>query len=109
VYVFLTYNAQVKVTVSKRAEKSLGRVPRHIAVNFLLWKREVETHGLGPVQKISGYHDEPLEGKLHGIRSIRLGRDYRAYYRIEKSEIRALIVEEVNKHDYKAIERLLGK
>lgn len=105
----MTYTRQVKVTVTKRAEKSLGRVPRHVAVNFLLWKREVETHGLEPVQKIPGYHDEALKGKLHGVRSIRLGLGYRAYYRIEKGAVRTLIVEEVNKHDYKAIERLFGK
>jgi proteic killer suppression protein len=99
----------MKVTVTRRAEKSLSRVSRHVAINFLLWKQEVETHGLEPVQKIPGYHDEPLQGKLQGVRSIRLGLGYRAYYRIEKGVVRALIVEEVNKHDYKAIERLLGK
>ena len=95
--------------MTKRAEKSLGRVPRHVAVNFLLWKQEVESHGLELVQKIPGYHDEPLKGKLQGVRSIRLGLGFRAYYRIEKGEVRTLIVEEVNNHDYKAIERLLGK
>lgn len=108
-YVFLTYTKEVKVVVTKRAEKSLGRVPRNVAVNFILWKQEVEHHGLETVQKIPGYHDEPLKGKLHGIRSIRLGLGYRAYYRIDKGDVRTLIVEEVNKHDYKAIERLLGK
>jgi len=84
-------------------------VPRHVAVNFLLWKQEVETHGLEAIQKIPGYHDEPLRGKLRGIRSIRLGLGYRAYYRIDKCVVRTLIVEEVNKHDYKAIERLVDK
>lgn len=105
----MKYNGQVKVTVTKRAEKSLARVPRHVAVNFLLWKKEVEAHGLETVQKIPGYHDEPLKGKMHDVHSIRLGLGYRAYYRIDKGEVRTLTVEEVNKHDYKAIERLLGK
>jgi hypothetical protein len=97
------------VTVTKRAEKSLGGVPRHVAANFLMWKREVEAHGLEAVQRIHGYHDEALKGKLRGVRSIRLGLGYRAYYWLEHHEVRTLIVEEVNKHDYKAIERLLGK
>ena len=57
----------------------------------------------------SGYHDEPLKGKLRGIRSVRLGLGYRAYSRIDQAVVRTLVVEEVNKHDYKAIERLLGE
>ena len=97
------------VEVTKRAAKSLARLPRHVAVNLFLWKREVEQHGLEAVQKIPGYHDEPLKGKLHGVRSVRLGLGYRAYYRIEQGTTRVVIVEEVNKHDYKAIERLLGR
>lgn len=108
-YVCMTYTESVKVVVTARAEKSLARVPRHVAVNFILWRREIEAYGLEQVQRIPGYHDEPLKGKLHGIRSIRVGLGYRAYYRIDRGEARTLIVEEVNKHDYKAIERLLGK
>ena len=100
---------EMLVVVTKRAEKSLSRVPRHVTVGFLLWKQEVEVHGLETVQKIPGYHDEPLKGKLKGVRSVRLGLGYRAYYRMEHREVRILVVEEVNKHDYKAIERLFGK
>lgn len=99
----------MNVAVTKRAEKSLIRVPRHVAVNFLLWKQEVEHHGVETVQRIAGYHDEPLKGKLYGVRSVRLGVGYRAYYRVVKGEVRTLVVEEVNKHDYKAIERLFGR
>ncbi len=105
----MTYSCLVTVLVARRAEKSLEKVPRHVAVNFFLWKREVEQHGLQTVQKIPGYHDEPLQGKLRGVRSIRLGLGYRAYYRIEGTTVRTVLVEEVNKHDYKAIERLLGR
>lgn len=86
----------MKVVVTKRAEKSLFKVPRHVAVNFIFWKKEVQTHGIERVRKVPGYHDEPLKGKLRGVRSIRLGKGYRAYYRVEKGEVRALIVEEVN-------------
>jgi len=63
-------------------------------VNFLLWKQEVEAHGLAAIQKIPGYHDERLRGKLQGVRSIRLGLGYRAYYRIDEGVVRTLIVEE---------------
>ena len=89
--------------------KSLGKAPRHVAAKYVLWRAEVVEHGLEVVQKIPSYHDEPLSGKLKGIRSIRLSDGYRAYYRIARGEIICVVVEEVNKHDYKAIERLFGK
>lgn len=98
-----------KVEVSKRAEKSLDKAPRHVREDFLFWKRQVEDMGLSEIQKIPGYHDEPLHGKLRGMRSIRLSRGYRAYYMIIEGSLKFIKVEEVNKHDYKEIERLLGR
>jgi toxin HigB-1 len=97
------------VQTTKRAMKSLAKAPRHVTAKYALWRSQVVEHGLDAVQKIPSYHDEPLEGKLRSIRSIRLNSGYRAYYRISKSEIVCVIVEEVNKHDYKAIERLFGE
>ena len=74
-----------------------------------MWKREIEEHGIEVIRQISGYHDEPLHGKLQGIRSVRLAKGYRVYYRIVGQRPKVLVVEEVNNHDYKAIERLLGR
>jgi proteic killer suppression protein len=97
------------VEISKRAEKSLRVVPKQVAVSFFLWKKEIEKHGVDDVRKIPGYHDEPLEGKLKGFaRSVRLGKGFRAYYSLRGSTVKCLYVEEVNKHDYKEIERLFG-
>jgi proteic killer suppression protein len=57
-----------------------------------------------------GYHDEPLMGKLKDVRSVRLGRSYRIYYRqIAVDRIETVLVEEVNKHDYKKVERLFQR
>lgn len=97
------------IQTTKRAMKSLAKAPRHIVAKYTLWRSQVAEHGLEIVQKIPSYHDEPLGGKLKGIRSIKLSDGYRAYYRIAKNEIVCVIVEEVNKHDYKAIERLFGE
>ena len=98
-----------EVKLSKRAEKNLRKVPKHVAVNFFVWKREVETHGVETVKKIPGYHDEPLQGKLKGyVRSVRLGLGYRAFYRITGETVKCLLVEDINRHDYKEIERLFG-
>jgi proteic killer suppression protein len=88
--------------------KSLARAPQHVVAKFMLWRSQVVKSGLEVVQKVPSYHDEPLLGKLKGIRSIRLSDGYRAYYRIGHDEVICVIVEEVNKHDYKAIERLFG-
>lgn len=93
---------------SRRARKSLENVPRQVAVKYAFWHGQVEESGLEVVQKIASYHDEPLTGKLKGIRSIRLSGAYRAYYRILNEKVECVLVEEVNKHDYKKIERLFG-
>ena len=89
--------------------KSLGRSPKHVVGKYLFWRTQVIEHGLEVVQKIPSYHDEQLSGKLKGVRSIRLSDGYRAYYRIIRGEIICVLVEEVNKHDYKTIERLFGE
>jgi toxin HigB-1 len=62
------------------------------------------------VRKAPGYHDEPLQGKLRDVRSVRLGRSYRLFYRIVSIDVvETVLVEEVNRHDYKEIERLFGR
>ena len=97
------------VNLSKRTERRIKTLPKQIAVNLFLWKREIEAHGVEVVKKIPGYHDEPLQGKLKGfVRSVRLGLGYRLFYRIIEGKVKCLLVEDVNRHDYKKIERLFG-
>ena len=98
-----------RVEVSRRAERSLEKAPKQVAAKFFYWTRQVEEHGLDVVMRIPGYHDEPLQGKLKGYcRSIRLALGFRAYYRVIGDSIKCVLVEEVNHHDYKEIERLFG-
>ena len=98
-----------QVEVSKRAERSLSKAPRQVAAKFLYWRQQIQEHGLDMVMTIPGYHDEPLLGKLKGYcRSVRLALGYRAYYRLVGTKIQCVLVEEVNHHDYKEIERLFG-
>jgi proteic killer suppression protein len=78
-----------------------------VAAKFFYWKRQIEEHGLEAVMRIPGYHDEPLKGKLRGhVRSVRMALGYRAYYRVVGTAVEFILVEEVNRHDYKEIERL---
>ncbi len=103
--------------LTQRAQKSLRSLlkgNRTAAIQFLVWKREVEALGLAVVKGLPSYHDESLEGKLKGIRSVGLTLGYRCYYRITQEFddvicVDCVLFEEVNKHDYKKIERLFGK
>ena len=89
------------VGLSKRAERQLRKVPRHVASKLLTWVDAVERDGLEEVRKISGFHDERLQGKRQGERSIRLSKAYRAIYEIKENDhIHFVSVEEVTKHDY---------
>ncbi|MFJ1270055.1 type II toxin-antitoxin system mRNA interferase toxin, RelE/StbE family [Legionella lytica] len=84
-----------KVTISEQAKKDLKKVSQYIAIKLYQWVESVSHDGLLEVRKISGYHDEPLQGKRKGQRSIRLNKAYRANGQMELVEVM-----EVNKHDY---------
>ena len=75
-------------------------IPRHVAVKLQDWVEDVEDRGLEEVRKIPGYHDEPLTGVLRGLRSIRLSKSYRAYYRIVRDAVEFVRVERIDKHVY---------
>ena len=89
------------VVISKIAEKNILKIPNYIQTKLRMWVNDVERLGLAEVQKISGYHDEPLKGERKGQRSIRLNKAYRAIYRIlDNGKIEFVHIEEVNKHEY---------
>lgn len=76
------------------------QLPSFILVKLQDWIEDVEDRGLEEVRKIPGYHDEPLSGELAGMRSIRLGKGWRAYYRTGKEQIEFVSVERIDKHEY---------
>ena len=91
----------VRIEFSKSAEKSLKKIPSHIKMKLLTWVRAVKISGIEEVQKIRGYHDEPLMGKRKGQRSIRLNRAYRAIYERSETDTFVLVeIVEVSKHEY---------
>ncbi|MBW2422147.1 MAG: type II toxin-antitoxin system mRNA interferase toxin, RelE/StbE family [Deltaproteobacteria bacterium] len=89
-----------RVEITRRAEKQLRKLPRHIVDNLTIWVTAVELDGLEEVRRVPGYHDEKLKGDRAGQRSIRLSRGYRAIYEVKKDTARFVSVEEVSKHDY---------
>jgi proteic killer suppression protein len=90
------------VVLAKGVAKKLKKLPQHVVDKLLDWVSTVETLGLEQVRKVPGYHDEPLSGDRAGQRSIRLSRSYRAFYSVERNEVRIeyVHVTEVNKHEY---------
>ena len=90
-----------KVIITKSAEKQATRAPQYIRDNLLYWKKEVELFGIQAIRQHKGYHDEPLKGKRLGERSIRLSRQWRAFYLEKKNGIIEIYVLEVTPHEYK--------
>ncbi len=90
-----------KVTWSKKVDKQLSQLPSHILDKFRSWALAIERDGLYTTRKLTGLHDEPLQGQRKGQRSVRLNNAYRAIYRLDQSgELEIVDVIEVNKHEY---------
>lgn len=90
-----------QIYLSRGAKKDLEKLPLHVVNKFMFWVRSVESSGLEVVRTHSGFHDEPLKGPRAGMRSIRLSRSYRAFYRIVPFDmVSVILVEEINKHEY---------
>ena len=90
-----------KISLTKKAERQLKKLPQHIALKLAAWVEDVGRIGLSEVRKVPGFHDEPLKGERQGQRSIRLSKQYRAIYVLdrEKKNVHIQILE-VNKHEY---------
>lgn len=76
------------------------RIPEIIEIKILDWMKSVQKIGLEETRKIRSYHDEPLQGKLQGKRSIRLNRSWRAYYVVICEEVEFVSIERIDKHEY---------
>ena len=87
------------VEVSERAWRNMRKIPQQIVDRLLEWAAAVQKDGLEAVRRRPGLHDEPLRGDLVGLRSIRLNRAYRAYYRILNGTAEFVSVERVGKHE----------
>ena len=86
-------------------------VPEMVNEEAETWQGLIEEHGIGAVQGFPHFKDHPLKGKLRrsGVCSVSPSYGFRIFYRILMGEVECVLVEEVNNHDYKRIERLFGK
>ena len=91
--------ASNRVYTSKGCFKKLKNLPKVIREAVWVWIDSVEKKGVEQVRREKkGYRDKVLQGKRRGQRSIRLNKDYRLFYSMDKNgEINIL---EINKHEY---------
>jgi len=90
-----------EIQISRQALKDLKRTPQHLQEKFRAWLVAVNKSGLEETRKRSGWHDEPLHGDRKGQRSIRLNKQWRAIYILQKNgQIEFIEVTEVMPHEY---------
>lgn len=92
----------IQIKLTHRAEKQITKAPKVIQDAVSEWIRSVYEIGLEATRVQGGrsLHDEPLKGKLNGIRTIRLNRSWRLYYSIEKGHLTVVLILRVDKHRY---------
>lgn len=90
---------ECKIYASRLFEKQVKKIPNAIKTVVETWISSIELKGVNETRQIYGYHDEPLQGKRFGQRSIRLNRCYRLIYKEDKFE-NTIILLEVTKHEY---------
>ncbi len=91
-----------EVYLSEFVQKHMDRhrIPIHVENKLNEWMRSVRKIGLEQTRLKKSYHDEPLHGRLEGLRSIRLTLGWRAYYKVIHEQIEFVRVERVDKHEY---------
>lgn len=90
------------VAISKKAEKNLKKIPKHILIQFDLRVEIIETDGFRAMQKVKGYRDHSLKGNRKGQRSSSLSKSWRVIYQLDEKTNQLIVdVLEVNHHEYK--------
>ena len=91
-----------RVEMTKSSRKEVEKAPLQVRRKLALWISTVESIGLEETRRLPSYHDEQLQGKRQGQRSIRLNLQWRAIYRIKNDgSIEFVEIEEVVPHAYK--------
>ncbi len=91
----------VQIFISKKAQKELRKIPKHILLQLDLWIEIISEEGYRSMQLIKGYNDHALIGDRKGQRSSYLSRSWRVIYTINEERAAILIeILEINHHDY---------
>jgi len=84
----------------RRTARQLKKLPMEVLKRYEKWKDIVTVSGPAGLRLIRGFHDEALSGEWKGHRSSRLNEQYRVIYRIERDEMRVVVLS-VTPHDYR--------
>ena len=90
-----------QVVITRAARKGLENAPDYVRDKFADWVDTVQQFGLTLARRGPSFHDEPLQGKRQGQRSIRLNRQWRAIYTETAEQTIIVTVLEVTAHDYR--------
>lgn len=85
---------------SKKAEKAIDKLPRHILEKYEFWRSVVQSSGPEGLKKFAGFKDHALKGEWGGHRSSYLNDAFRVIYWVEADVIRVNVVD-INHHDYR--------
>ena len=90
-----------EVRITKQAIKDLRKTPLYIQQKLRAWIVAVSKSGIIETRKRPGWHDEPLKGIRNGQRAIRLNKQWRAIYVVNKNgKIEFIEIQEITPHEY---------
>ena len=80
--------------------RKLPRIPVEVLKRYEKWKDIVTISGPEGLRQIKGFHDEALRGEWKGHRSSRLGKQYRAIYKVANQQMYVQVID-LTAHDYR--------
>ncbi len=84
----------------RRVIRQIKSIPTDILKRYEKWKNIINVSGPDGLRLIKEFHDESLRGEWKGIRSPRLGRQFRVIYKVERDQVLVQVVN-VNAHGYR--------
>lgn len=84
----------------RNVPKQVRSLPIDILKRYEKWKDIVSISGPQGLRLIKGFHDESLRGEWKGLRSSRLGKQFRVLYKIAKDRILIQVVS-ITAHNYR--------
>jgi mRNA-degrading endonuclease RelE of RelBE toxin-antitoxin system len=85
-------------------KKDLRQCPEPVRKTYAAWRTLVIAGGSAGLRQKPGLHDEALRGQLTGLRSSRLGSQYRVVYMVH-AQASTIEVVAVTPHAYEKIRR----